>query len=93
VRNLAQYPVTRQEILLFLGAERSEHDPRITGLVGDISPLLLDHIVEIVKASFGMCDGFQRRMNEKGMGFVVPFPEATALIKACSLGATQGDGE
>ena len=85
MRNLVEYPVTRQEILLFLSAEKGARDPEITGLYGDMSPILIDHLIEIVKASFEMCDGFQRRMNQKGMGFVVPFPDATALIKACNL--------
>jgi hypothetical protein len=85
MRNLLEYPVTRQEILLYLGAERSENDPELTGLIGDMSPILIDHIIDIVKAAFEMSDGFQRRMGERGMGFVVPFVEATALIRATSL--------
>lgn len=85
MRNLLEYPVTRQEILLFLGAERSEHDPELTGAIGDMSPILIDHIIAIVTASFELHDGFQRRMNEKGMGFVVPFPEATKFIQATAL--------
>lgn len=85
MRNLVEYPVTRQEILLFLGAERGAHDPEITGLIGDMSPVLLDHIIEIVIAAFELRDGFERRMSERGMGFVVPFTEATKLMHATSL--------
>jgi hypothetical protein len=29
--------------------------------------------------------GFDRRAAERGMGFVIPFNEATALIKACDF--------
>lgn len=82
MRNLLEYPVTRQELLLFLGQLRSEHDPHITGACGDMSPILLDHITKIVQAAFELRDGFDRRCKEPGMGFVVPFPEATKLILA-----------
>ena len=85
MRNLMQYPITKQEILLHLGAERGANDSEITGLVGDMRPLYLEHIISIVIAAFELCDGFERRMSERGMGFVVPFPEATKLMQACKL--------
>lgn len=85
MRNLLQYPVTKQELLLHLGAERGANDPEITGLVGDMTPLYLEHITKIVVAAFELCDGFERRMSERGMGFVVPFAEATKLMQACKL--------
>lgn len=82
MRNLLKHPVTRQEILLYLGAERGSHDPEVTGRIGDMSPIYIDHLIEIVSAAFEMADGFQRRMNQPGMGFVTPFPEATKLIRS-----------
>ena len=93
MRNLLEYPVTRQEVLLFLGAERIERDPEFIGLCGDMSPILIEHVIEIVKAAFELHDGFQRRMNEKGMGFVVPFPEATKLLKATALALSDSEKE
>jgi len=72
------------ELLLWLGAERSAHDPKITGLCGDMTPIYLDAITKIVTAAFDMCDGFERR-TEPGKGFVIPFPEATKLLQACKL--------
>lgn len=79
MRNLLEYPVTRQEILLFLGRVRDERDP---ALIGDMSPILCEHVIDIVKAAFDLADGFNRRMDEPGMGFVTPFPEATKLLEA-----------
>lgn len=85
MRNLAQHPVTKQELLLWLGAERGANDPAITGACGDMTPLYLDHLIAIATAAFEMCEGFDRRAAEPGMGFVIPFPEATKLIEACKL--------
>lgn len=86
MRNLLEYPLTKQELLLWLGTEQCAHNPETTGLCGDMTPVYLSAITDIVMAAFEMCDGFERRGKEPGMGFVVPFPEAAALIKACRLG-------
>lgn len=83
MRNLLQYPVTQEEILESLRSQKRaiEQEQRI----GDIRPLILRHTVEIVEAAFGLLKGFDRRDQERGMGFVIPFPEATALVKACDF--------
>ena len=85
MRNLLEYPVTRAEVLNFLEDLRTAHHPDVTGRVGDMSPILLKHVTEIVEAAFDLRDGFDRRGKEPGMGFVVPFPEATALILAADF--------
>jgi hypothetical protein len=79
MRNLLEYPVTRDEVLECLTRLRADLNPE---LIGDMTPVLLDHAIAIVKTAFDLRDGFDRRGKEPGMGFVVPFPEATALIKA-----------
>jgi hypothetical protein len=79
MRNLNEYPVTRQEILAFLEEEYCKCNLDLTG---NMRPVLLSHIITIVQASFEMHDGFLRRLNQPGMKFVTPFPEATKLIRA-----------
>jgi len=83
MRNLLQYPVTQDEILQSLRSQKRdiEQEQRI----GDMRPLVLRHTIEIVEATFGLLKGFDRRAAEHGMGFVIPFSEATALVKACDF--------
>ena len=85
MRNLLQYPVDRHEIATFLRNCRVAADPQKTGAVGDMSPILLDHVIAIVEAAFDLADGFDRRGREPGMGFVIPFSEATKLLQATAL--------
>jgi hypothetical protein len=84
MRNLQAYPLTKSEIIQFLLEQRTAADPQATGLVGDMSPVILDQISKIVDAAFALCDAFSRR-TQPGMGFVIPFPEATALLEACKM--------
>jgi hypothetical protein len=84
MRNLQQYPLTKAEVVQYLLEQRTACDPAVTGLIGDMSPVILERISKIVDAAFAMCDGFIRR-TDPGMGFVIPFPEATALLEACKM--------
>lgn len=83
MRNLLEYPVTQEEILQSLRAQKLE----IQGeqRIGDIRPLVLRHSIEIIEAAFALLKGFDERAKQPGMGFVIPFVEATALIKACDF--------
>lgn len=83
MRNLLQYPVTQDELLTEL--RRQMQDAMSEQRCGDMRPLLLQHTIEIVEAAFALLKGFDRRAAEPGMGFVIPFPEATALIEACKF--------
>lgn len=83
MRNLLQYPVTQEEILESL--RRQMLDIRAEERIGDMRPLVLRHTIEILEAAFGLLKGFDRRAADRGMGFVIPFTEATALIKACDF--------
>jgi hypothetical protein len=83
VRNLLKYPVTQEEILESL--RKQMLDIRAEGRIGDMRPLVLRHTTEILEAAFGLLKGFDRRAAERGMRFVIPFNEATALIKACDF--------
>ncbi len=83
MRNLLQYPVTQEEILESLRGQATSI--RNEECIGDMRPLILRHTIEIVEAAFGLLKGFDRRDQECGMGFVIPFAEATALVKACDF--------
>ena len=48
MRNLIQYPISKEEIVGCLKEFAKEVDPEITGLYGDMRPLLLAEAVLIV---------------------------------------------
>ena len=48
MRNLIQYPVTKEEIIGCLKEFVKEVDPETTGLYGDMRPILLAEAVDIV---------------------------------------------
>ena len=50
MRNLAQYPITTEEIVECLERLRNEHMAQHAGRCGDMTPSLLSEAIEIVKA-------------------------------------------
>lgn len=48
MRNLIQYPVTKEEIIGCLKEFAKEVDPETTGLCGDMRPILLAEAILIV---------------------------------------------
>lgn len=49
MRNLAQYPLTHQEILDFLERMREDVSYEKTGGVGDMRPMIVEAITKIVE--------------------------------------------
>lgn len=50
MRDLARYPITRQEVLACLADFARGVDPAVTGLVGDMRPVLLAKAAELIEA-------------------------------------------
>lgn len=75
MRNLLDYPVTRDEVLECLNRLRADLDP---ALIGDMTPVLLSHAIAVIKTAYELRDGFANRQP----AFVVPFSEAAALCRA-----------
>jgi hypothetical protein len=75
MRNLAEYPLTRDEVLECLNRLRAELNPE---LIGDMTPLILRHAISVIESAFKLRDA----MATREPAFVVPFAQATELCKA-----------
>lgn len=48
MRNLEEYPITREELSEFMDQIARDVDPEKTGLIGDLRPLMIREIAAIV---------------------------------------------
>lgn len=49
MRNLEQYPVTLDEVIDCLRQFKDEVDPTVTGIIGDMRPILLDYAISALR--------------------------------------------
>lgn len=58
MRNIAQYPITSQEIEDCLRRLAKENDPAITQRIGDMTPILLEAAANIVRRAGFVLNGY-----------------------------------
>lgn len=84
MRNLLEYPLTKEEIVTTLRNEARHHSEM--GGIGDITPVCLEAAAQIVEASFLMIEEINRRLDDKlvacPLRYTTPWAEATKLLKA-----------
>lgn len=58
MRNLSEYPVTKKETLDFLNGIAPNYDPTLTGLIGDLRPVIMEVLFKLV------LETEEKRINE-----------------------------
>lgn len=79
MRNLAEYPITHQEVIDEL---RQLAELPFSG-IGDMRPLILETALAVVVAARDMLDGIEERLKQDPpLKWVTPWDKATQIIQA-----------
>lgn len=84
MRNLKEYPVNQREINDLLAKLQKEFSYEKTKLIGDMRPVILDVVYQIVCASFDMMEEIDARLDEQKppLKYTVPWEQATCMLRA-----------